>query len=127
MTEITDFESDSETEFNFGLLFLLALITQGYTIQVPLTEASQQFFSSSKSSYSTAVIISGNTDKYVMTLLEKWGSSGLSVPVLRKDKSTPNGWRQEFGSYGIAHADGSPMVLDSVFAIASNSELFLAM
>ena len=77
------------------------------TIQVPLTEASQQFFSSSKSSYSTAVIISGNTDKYVMTLLEKWGSSGLSVAVLRKDESAPNSWRHEFGSYGIAHADGS--------------------
>ena len=63
VTEITDFESDSEMEFNFGLLFLLALITQGYTIQVPLTEASQQFFSSSKSSYSAGVLISGNTDK----------------------------------------------------------------
>ena len=85
MTEITDFESDSETEFNFGLLFLLALITQGYTIQVPLIEASQQFFSSSKLNYSTGVLISGNTDKYVKTLLEKWGFSGLSVAVVRKD------------------------------------------
>ena len=127
MTEITDFESHSETEFNFGLLFLLALITQGYSIQVSLTEASQQFFSSSNSSYSTGVLISGNTDKYVMTLLEKWGSSGLSVAVVRKDESAPNGWRQEFGSYGISHADGSPMTPDSVFAIASNSKLLLAM
>ena len=107
MAEITDFESDSETEFNFGLLFLLALITQGYTIQVPLTEASQQLFSSSKSTYSTGAFISENTDKYVMTLLVKWGSSGLSVAIVRKDESAPNGWRHEFGSYGIAHADGS--------------------
>ena len=111
-------------EFNFGLLFLLALITQGYTLQVPLTDASQKFFSSSNS---TGVLISGNTDKYVKTLLEKWGSSGLSVAVVRKDESAPNGWRHEFGSYGIAHADGSPMTPDSVFGIASNSKLFLAM
>ena len=55
--------SGIEMEFNFGLLFLLALITQGYTIQVSLTEASQRFFSSSNLSYSTAVIISGNEDK----------------------------------------------------------------
>ena len=114
-------------EFNFGLLFLLALITQGYTLQVPLTEASQRFFSSSNSRYSKGVLISGNTDQYVKTLLEKWGSSGLSVAVVRKDESAPNGWRHEFGSYGIAHADGSPMTPDSVFGIASNSKLFLAM
>ena len=38
-----------------------------------------------------------------------------------------HGWRHEFGSYGIAHADGSLMTPDSVFAIASNSKLFLAM
>ena len=114
----------SEMEFNFGLLFLLALITQGYTLQVPLTDASQKFFSSSNS---TGVLISGNTDEYIKTLLEKWGSSGLSVAVVRRDESAPNGWRHEFGSYGIAHADGSPMTPDSVFCIASNSKLFLAM
>ena len=110
-------------EFNFGLLFLLALITQGYTLQVPLTEASQRFSSSNP----TGVLISGNTDQYVKTLLEKWGSSGLSVAAVRKDDSAPNGWRHEFGSYGIAQADGSPMTPDSVFGIASNSKLFLAM
>ena len=117
---------EMEFKFNFGLLFLLALITQLYTLQVSLTEASQRFFSSSNSSYSTGVLISGNTDKYVKTLLEKWGSSSLSVAVVRKDESAPNGWRHEFGSYRIAHADGSPMTPDSVFAIASNSKLFLA-
>ena len=119
MTEITDFESDSETEFNFGLLFLLALITHGYTIQVPLTEASQRFFSSSNSSYST----DWKHGQVCQTLLEKWGSSGLSVAVVRKDESAPNGWRHEFGPYGIAHA----MTPVSVFAIVSNSKLFLAM
>jgi CubicO group peptidase (beta-lactamase class C family) len=111
-------------EFNFGLLFLLALITQGYTLQIPLTGSSQRFFSSSNS---TGVLISGNTDQYVKTLLEKWGSSGLSVAVVRKDDSAPNGWRHEFGSYGFAQADGSPVTPDSLFAIGSNSKLFLAM
>jgi CubicO group peptidase (beta-lactamase class C family) len=60
-------------------------------------------------------------------LLEKWGSTGLSVAAVQKDDTAPNGWRHEFGSYGIAHADGSPMTPDSVFAIASNSKIFLAM
>ena len=77
---------EMEFKFNFNLLFLLALITQGYTLQVPLTEASQRFFSFSNSRYSTGVLISGNTDKYVKTLLEKWGSSGLSVAVVRKTR-----------------------------------------
>ena len=108
--------------FNFSLLFLLALITQGYTLQVPLIKASQH-----SPSNSTAVLISGNTDQYVKTLMEKWGSAGLSVAAVRKDDSAPNGWRYEFGSYGIAQADGSPITPDSVFAIASNSKLFLAM
>ena len=91
--------------------------------QVPLTETSQQFSSSSNSK---AVLISTNTDRYVKTLLEKWGSAGLSVAAVRKDGTAPNGWRHEFGSYGVADADGSPMTPDSVFAIASDSKLFLA-
>lgn len=110
-------------EIHLCLLFLLAFITQGSTLQIPLTEASQRFFSSSNS---TGALISENTDRYVKTLLEKWGSSGLSVAAVRKDDAAPNGWRHEFGSYGIAQADGSPMTPDSVFAIASNSKLFLA-
>jgi len=109
---------------NLCFLFLLAFITQGSTLQVPLTESSQRFFSSSNS---TGVLISGNTDRYVKTLLEKWGSAGLSVAAVRKDDTAPNGWRHEFGSYGVAQADGSLMTPDSVFAIASNSKLFLAM
>ena len=111
-------------EFNLSFLFLFALITQGYTFPVLLTGAPQRFFSSSNSK---GVLISKNTDQYIKTLLEKWASSGLSVAVVRKDDSAPNGWRHEFGSYGIAQADGSPMTPDSVFAIASNSKLFLAM
>jgi hypothetical protein len=73
-------------EINLYLLFLLAFITQGSTLHVPLTEASQQFFSSSNS---TGVLISENTDRYVKTLLEKWGSTGLSVAAVRKDDIAP--------------------------------------
>ena len=75
-------------EFNFGLLFLLlALNTQGCTLKAPLTEASQRFFSSSNS---TGVLIAGNTDQYAKTLLEKWGSAGLSVAAIRKDDTALN-------------------------------------
>lgn len=71
-------------------------------------------------------LISSRTEEYVRTLLEKWNVSGLSVAVVRKDEKAPNGWRHEFGAYGIADARGSPMTPDSMFAIASNSKLFLA-
>lgn len=71
-------------------------------------------------------LISEKTEHYIETLLSKWNSTGLSVAVVRKDETSPSGWQHEFGSYGIAHADGSPLTLDSVFAIASNSKLFLA-
>ena len=103
----------TKMEFNFGVLFLLALIKQVCALQVPLTESSQRFFSSSNS---TAVLISANTDRYIKTLLEKWGSTGLSVAAVRKDDTAPNGWKHGFGSYGMANADGSLITSDSVFA-----------
>jgi len=71
-------------------------------------------------------LISREIEQHIHTLLQKWGSSGLSVAVVRKDASQPNGWLHEFGAYGIAHGDGSPMNSNSVFSIASNSKLFLS-
>jgi len=71
-------------------------------------------------------LISQRTEEYIQTLLSKWNSSGLSVAVVRKDEDSPTGWRHEFGAYGIAKGDGSPMTPDSVVAIGSNSKLFLA-
>lgn len=71
-------------------------------------------------------LISECTEQYIQSLLARWKSSGLAVAVVRKDDSSPNGWKQEFGSYGIAQANGSLMMPDTVFSIASNSKLFLA-
>ncbi|KAJ3573150.1 hypothetical protein NP233_g2618 [Leucocoprinus birnbaumii] len=71
-------------------------------------------------------LITPATDAYINSLLERWNSSGLSIAVVRQDPSAPNGWYHEFGSYGIANAQGDPVTPDTVFAIASNSKLFLA-
>lgn len=105
------------------LVILSVLVAQGHSLQVPL---SLDLASPPLSSHIQTPLISNRTEEYVHTLLEKWNVSGLSVAVVRKDEKAPNGWRHEFGSYGVADAYGSPMTPDSVFAIASNSKLFLA-
>ncbi|KAF9470965.1 beta-lactamase/transpeptidase-like protein, partial [Pholiota conissans] len=110
----------------YGLSLLSILIAPYHALQVPMRpdDASQAIYASPHNAQGT--LISERTEGYVHTLLEKWNSSGLSVAVVRKDVTAPNGWRHEFGAYGVAKADGSPMTPDSVFAIASNSKLFLA-
>lgn len=72
-------------------------------------------------------LITPETDLYIKSLLERWNSTGLSIAVVRKDESAPNGWYHEFGSYGIANAQGEAVTPDTMFAIASNSKLFLSM
>ena len=71
-------------------------------------------------------LISEKTDNYIHTVMTKWNISGLSVAVVRKDPDAMDGWRLEFGGHGVADARGSPVTADTVFAIASNSKLFLA-
>ncbi|KAF9455443.1 beta-lactamase/transpeptidase-like protein [Collybia nuda] len=73
------------------------------------------------------VLISPRVDRFTKSLLAKWNSSGLAVAVVRKDTSAPGGWRQEFRSYGKARHDGTPVTPDTLFAIASNSKLFLSL
>ncbi len=73
-----------------------------------------------------ARLITPSTEDYINSLISRWNSSGLAVAVIRQDNTTQTGWRQEFGSYGIANARGDPMTPDTVFGIASNSKLFLA-
>jgi len=103
----------------------LANALQGSALQVPfLAEASSHPTSASPSD--DTKLISERTEEYIQTLLSKWNSAGLSVAVVRKDEGSPTGWRHEFGAYRIAKGDGSQMSSDSVFAIASNSKLFLA-
>ena len=99
----------------------------GNTSQLPLLSANvaQTPYSTPQAAINKP-LISERTDKYIKDLLSKWNSSGLSVAVVRKDEDSPTGWYHEFGTYGIAKADASPLTPDSVFAIASNSKLFLA-
>ncbi|KAJ7651365.1 beta-lactamase/transpeptidase-like protein [Roridomyces roridus] len=89
---------------------------------LPLVLAAQvPFQQPRKNAYITPAI-----DEFVTSELTRWNSSGLSVAVIRQDSSTPGKWDIEFGSYGTAKADGSPVTPDTLFAIASNSKLFLA-
>ncbi|TFK32568.1 beta-lactamase/transpeptidase-like protein [Crucibulum laeve] len=104
---------------------LLALPTTVFSILLQLSVALQTPFTSLGKPKDA--LISPRTDSYIKGLLTKWNSTGLSVAVVRKDAKTPTGWRHEFGSYGIARGDGTPITPDTVFAVASNSKLFLAL
>ncbi|PPQ81653.1 hypothetical protein CVT24_002831 [Panaeolus cyanescens] len=74
----------------------------------------------------SAPLISEDTKGYIETIIKRWNSTGLALAVVRRDETAPGGWRHEFGSFGIARADGTPITPDSVFGIASNSKLFLS-
>ncbi|KAJ7065138.1 beta-lactamase/transpeptidase-like protein [Mycena belliarum] len=77
--------------------------------------------------HSQQTLITAELDLYVESQLTYWNSSGLAVAVVRKDETFPGGWNIAFGSYGKARADGTRVTPDTVFAIASDSKLFLAM
>ncbi|KAJ7615928.1 beta-lactamase/transpeptidase-like protein [Roridomyces roridus] len=70
-----------------------------------------------KNAFITPVI-----DEFVTSELTRWNSSGLSVAVIRQDTSAPGKWDIEFGSYGIAKADGSPQALLSRVGGAAHQE-----
>ncbi|KAJ6545400.1 beta-lactamase/transpeptidase-like protein [Mycena capillaripes] len=98
-------------------LLSIALLPLVLALQTP----SQRPFSATKNTLLTPKI-----DAYITSQLSYWNSSGLSVAVVQKDESG-EAWNIEFGSYGKAHADGTPVTPDTVFAIASDSKLFLSM
>ncbi|KAF8875597.1 hypothetical protein CPB84DRAFT_1752637 [Gymnopilus junonius] len=106
-----------------GLIVGLVAIQGSYCLQVPFMSGTE-----SQTHYPLAKkpLISERTEQYIQTLLTKWNSSGISVAVVRKDENSRTGWHHEFGAYGVAKADGSPVTPDSLFAIASNSKLVLA-
>lgn len=81
--------------------------------------------SSSCKPLQTGQLISECTERYIDTVLTKWNSSGLAIAVVRRDLSGQ--WTTELGNYGIATADGDPVTSDTLFAIASNSKLFLSL
>ncbi|KAJ6471352.1 beta-lactamase/transpeptidase-like protein [Mycena sanguinolenta] len=97
-------------------LLLIALLPLVASSQIPL----QRPFFPSKNTLLTPKI-----EEYITSQLSYWNSSGLAVAVVKKDEGT-GAWNTEFGSYGRAHADGSPVTPDTLFAIASDSKLFLA-
>ncbi|KAF7312569.1 F-box domain-containing protein [Mycena indigotica] len=72
-------------------------------------------------------LVTPELDAYVNNELARWNSSGLSLTVVRQDTRATGKWDVEFGSYGIAQADGALVTPDTLFAIASNSKLMLAM
>ncbi|KAJ6492259.1 beta-lactamase/transpeptidase-like protein [Mycena sanguinolenta] len=100
------------------LLVLPSLLSIVCGIQIPLSRPE---------SAPKQALITPEIDSFVDSQLSKWNSSGLSVAVLRQDISSPGRWNVEFGSYGTAKVDGSPVTPDTLFAIASNSKLFLAL
>ena len=76
---------------------------------------------------STQRLISDETNTYLVDLLARWKSPGLSVAVVRRDASQENGWKFDFGSYGKSRGNGTLVDPDTVFAIGSNSKLFLSL
>ncbi|PFH48758.1 hypothetical protein AMATHDRAFT_64704 [Amanita thiersii Skay4041] len=74
---------------------------------------------------SERTLITPDIDAFANSLLAKWNSSGLAIAVVRRDSNVTGGWRREFGSYGVAKGSGAPITPDTLFAIASNSKLFL--
>ncbi|EAU90805.1 hypothetical protein CC1G_09282 [Coprinopsis cinerea okayama7 len=89
---------------------------------------------------STSPLISDESKSYIDWLLnEEWNSTGLGVAVVQKlppspsDNNTTNGlprWKVEFASFGSAQTSiipPKPVTPDTLFAIASNSKLFLSL
>ncbi|KAJ4481281.1 beta-lactamase/transpeptidase-like protein [Lentinula aciculospora] len=73
------------------------------------------------------IFIPPEIDTFIKGILNEYNSPGLSVAIIRHNETCSSRWHMEFGSYGIAKADGSPVTPDSLFAIASNSKLFLSL
>ncbi|KAF8188844.1 beta-lactamase/transpeptidase-like protein [Mycena galopus ATCC 62051] len=97
------------------LVTLLSLLSAASAIQIPFQRPQPK-----------EVLITAEIENFVTSQLLLWNSSGLAVAVLRQETTAPGTWNIEFGSYGTAHADGSPVTPDTLFAIASNSKLFLS-
>ncbi|PFH47486.1 hypothetical protein AMATHDRAFT_67688 [Amanita thiersii Skay4041] len=98
------------------------LLCTGFISQIC---ALQQPFYTADSRYRK--FISPNVDALAKSMLSSWNSSGLAVAVVRRDGTAPGGWHREFASYEIAKDDGTPVTPDTLFSIASNSKLFLAL
>jgi CubicO group peptidase (beta-lactamase class C family) len=109
-------------EFFWTAIIIIGLVNaqprQGFTLQVPFLAETTTFFN-----FPIGYSPTSNIRPYTSTPSSRNGTP-LSVAIVRKDERSLTGWRHDFGAYGIAKGDGSPMTPDSVFAIASNSKLF---
>ncbi|XP_006462727.1 hypothetical protein AGABI2DRAFT_179366 [Agaricus bisporus var. bisporus H97] len=74
-----------------------------------------------------AKLITPDVDEFIQSVIQQWNLTGLAIAVVRQDPNSPTGWIQEFGSYGNAKADGTPVTPDTLFSVASNSKLFTAL
>ncbi|KAG5649688.1 hypothetical protein H0H81_002495 [Sphagnurus paluster] len=77
-----------------------------------------------------APLISPQVESYIQTLLTTHSSPGLAVAVVLQDPSAPGGFRQQLLGAGYARTSlPRPVKVtpDTLFAIASNSKLFLAL
>ncbi|KAG6895250.1 hypothetical protein C0992_002345 [Termitomyces sp. T32_za158] len=75
-------------------------------------------------------LISHEVESYIRSLLATHSSPGLAVSVVLKDPSVPTGFRYQLFGAGNARTSSIPPVPvtpDTLFAIASNSKLFLAL
>nr|GAT61299.1 predicted protein [Mycena chlorophos] len=97
-----------------------------------LTTPFQQPFSLPKDPDARRKLIPPHIDAFIREQQAYWNSSGLAVAVVRRSgldeprHSPEDEWDVEFGSYGVARADGTPVSPDTLFAIASDSKLFTA-
>ncbi|KAF9524480.1 beta-lactamase/transpeptidase-like protein [Crepidotus variabilis] len=103
-----------------SLIFLPSSVSASHVFGLSPPKSQQPFTAAEE------YLITSETKIYAEGLLKRWNSPGLSLAAVRRDYSQASGWRHEFASFGIGRADGSPVTPDSVFAIASNSKLFLA-
>jgi CubicO group peptidase (beta-lactamase class C family) len=72
-------------------------------------------------------LITSDIDEFIKSVIQQWNLTGLAIAVVRQNPGSPEGWLQEFGSYGRAKADGTPVTPDTLFSLASNSKLFTAL
>jgi CubicO group peptidase (beta-lactamase class C family) len=82
----------------------------------------------------TSGLVSNETANHIGQLIEEWNSTGIAVAVVQRDETVTDpehpGWRIEYGSYGFATKNSTASTAvtpDTLFAIASNSKLFLAL
>lgn len=72
-------------------------------------------------------LITPDIDEFIKSVIQQWNLTGLAIAVVRQEPGSSSSWLQEFGAYGKAKADGTPITPDTLFSMASNSKLFTAL